>query len=489
MKAPVEVERLAAVSTNEGETTGRLLLFVIDENYLRVGAGRAVLRTAERVMEGLSPGDLVGVARLPTGRGGVEFTSNRERIRRALSGILGQQPPRSTFRVRLSEADAYERNDTTTWNQVIERECRGETGFGLEACINELEGDAKSVLSDAASRTQTSIRAYEQLAARLAAVKSPVNIILISEGLYVGRDRNDLTHLARLAANARISFHVVQPDESIFDMDKEKTIGGFSETILAEGLEQLAGFTRGSYYRVSTSGAGVFDRIARELSGYYLLSFEPTDADRTSRDRRLRVAVSRRGLTVKSRSTYAIADAGAAATTAGLAPEEQVKSLLGSPLPMSGLPIRVATYSVTNSAMPDEVRVILSAEIGEPATSAAEWPVGVMVFDSDDKLYVDSTRYMQLSPATDRVASPRLLMMTMSLKPGEYTLRLASMDHEGKAGSVHHTIDARLNRIAGNAVRASDLIVSSEIGEGGAPKPSPTAVHYSETMYSILQLT
>jgi hypothetical protein len=100
MKAPVEAPRLTDSSSNDDPSTGRLLLFVIDENYLRIGGARAVLRTAERVMETLAPGDLVGLARLPTGRGGVEFTTNRDRIRRALSNIMGAQP-RPTDRVRL----------------------------------------------------------------------------------------------------------------------------------------------------------------------------------------------------------------------------------------------------------------------------------------------------------------------------------------------------------------------------------------------------
>ena len=497
MKAPVELERLAEVSSNEGESTGRLLLFVIDENYLRIGGGRAVLRTAERVMNALGPGDLVGVARMPTGRGGVNFTTDRERVRRALSAVMGAQPARSTERVRLAEAHALEVGDRSTWEQVINRECGGDPGgsglasnsMAREACENELEAMAKNVLTDAAARTRQSVSGYEQLTQQLALMKAPVNIILISEGMYVGRDRNDLTHLANLAAKARTSFYVVQPDESMFDMDTPRTIGGFSQdTLMAEGLEQLAGLTRGSYHKVSTSGAGVFDRITRELSGYYLLSFEPTEADRTSRDRRIRVEVGRRGLTVRARSTYAIADAAATEANASLAPEAQVRSLLLSPLPTAGLPIRVATYSVTNSANADEVRVILSAEIGEAATSAADWPVGVIVFDNEDKVFVDSTRYMTLAPATERANSPRLLTMTMSLKPGEYTLRLAAMDHEGRAGSVHHTVDARLNRIAGDDVRASDLIISSEVADGGAPRPVPTGVHYSDTMYSILEL-
>ena len=123
MKTVAEAPRLASVSSNDGPSTGRLLLFVVDENYLRVGGARAVLRTAERVMDKLPAGDMVGLARLPTGRGGVEFTTDRERIRRALSGTMGAQPSRSTDRVRLSEAHAFEVNDQRTWQQVIDREC------------------------------------------------------------------------------------------------------------------------------------------------------------------------------------------------------------------------------------------------------------------------------------------------------------------------------------------------------------------------------
>ncbi len=123
MKTVADAPRLASVSSNDGPSTGRLLLFVVDENYLRVGSARAVLRTAERVMAKLPAGDMVGLARLPTGRGGVEFTTDRERIRRALSGTMGAQPSRSTDRVRLSEGHAFEVNDQRTWQQVVDREC------------------------------------------------------------------------------------------------------------------------------------------------------------------------------------------------------------------------------------------------------------------------------------------------------------------------------------------------------------------------------
>ena len=494
MKTAPEIPRLANVSSNDEPSTGRLLLFVVDENYLRVGAARAVLRTAERVMAKLPAGDLVGLARLPTGRGGVEFTTDRARIRRALSVTMGGQPSKTGDRVRLGEAHALETNDQSTWQQVIARECGPETGgltgaggsMAREACVDEIEAEAKFVVTDAQARTRLSISALEQLSQQLGRLKAPVNIVLLSEGLYLGRDRTDLTYLARLAAQARISFFVVQPDESIFDMDAPKTIGGLPpESALAEGLEQLAGFTRGSYFKVSTSGEGAFDRIARELTGYYLLSFEPTEADKTSRDRRIKVEVKRRGLIVRSRSTYALEDPSTA--IAALPPLEQVKSLLESPLPTAGLKMRVATYSVANP-QDERVRVIIAAEIGEPATEPAEWPVGLVIANDQGKILVNSATQAKLAPASDRTESARLFLMSVVLEPGEYTMRLAAADGRGAAGSVHHNLTARLPQIAGDAVRTSDLILSPMVAAGDAPRPIPSSILYSENMAAILEL-
>ncbi len=81
--------RETAYTSNETATTGRLLLFVVDEGSLRVGANRTVLRSAQSLFERLAPGDMVGLARLPNGAGGVEFTVDRKRITDALMKITG----------------------------------------------------------------------------------------------------------------------------------------------------------------------------------------------------------------------------------------------------------------------------------------------------------------------------------------------------------------------------------------------------------------
>ena len=96
---------------------------------------------------------------------------------------------------------------------------------------------------------------------------------------------------------------------------------------------------------------------------------------------------------------------------------------------------------------------------------------------------------MTLEPLTNREASPRLLTMTMVLDPGEYTLRLAAIEHDGKSGSVHHTFDARLHRHRQRrrpGVRSDDVVGSRRRRRAPA---NADGGHHSETMYAILELS
>lgn len=477
-------------TSNDGRSTGRLLLFVVDETHLRVDGNKGVINTAGRVLDVLGAGDLVGLARLPSGTGGVEFTTDHLRVRRALERVRGTLPARHINQLRLSEAWAQQTGDGLTWDRVIERECAGATGFSLGACQSQLVAEAKSMIADAYGRSLQSLRALQQLTAQLVAMRTPVTMVLISEGLFLNRDTVELADFARRAAEGRVTIHVVQPGESMFDSDKPEVIGGFfrEDDLLGEGLSMLAGQTRGSHYKINiTNGAGAFERIRREISGYYLLAFEPIEADRTARDRRIRVEVRRRGVTVRARSTYALADRAANAVAADAPPEQQIKQLLLAPLPAGGLPMRVATYSVTH-VEDGKVRVIVSAEIGEPAREDAEWPVGVLVLDKDNTFVVNTIGPVRLAPSSTRHESPRLLLNAFTVDPGEYSLRLAAVG-DGRSGSVYHTIDARLRPI-GDAVRASDLVITVPPARTtDAPRPTPSAIIDSDALSATLELT
>jgi len=484
--------REAAYTSNESQTTGRLLLFVVDEGSLRVGANRSVLRAAQSLFSRLAPGDLVGLARLPTGFGGVEFTSDRKRVTDALMKVTGAASTRvGTHHVNISEAWALESNDPGTFQQAVDRECQGMTGADLEACANSVEADARATLLEASGRARQTLGALEGLMKGLIPLKTPVNVVMISEGMFVARDRSSMASLGRLAAEARATIHIIRPSQQFFDIE-DKAPGGsstrfYDDGLMSEGLEQVAGQTRGSMSVVTGDGAIAFDRLGRELSGYYLLGFEPTEADRTGRERRIKVSAKPRGLTVRSRPTFVV-PAEVTAAKKDLTPMQELSDVLKSPLPVRGLPMKVATYT-TSEGGSQKVRVVITAEVGEPATTPADWTAGIVILDKNDKIVVNRGGPSTLQPAGAKgVESPRLLLTSVALDPGEYTLRVGAVDDTGRGGSVHHSINARLTK-GPSGINVSDLMLVPQPVAGELPRPRPTTVIDNETVSAMLELT
>ena len=484
--------REAAYTSNESATTGRLLLFVVDEGSLRVGANRTILRSAQSLFERLAPGDLVGLARLPNGTGGVEFTADRKRVTDGLMRVTGGASMRmGMLHVNISEAWALESNDPGTFQNAVSRECNGMTGAELESCANQLEGDARAMLLEASARARATLQSLEALLKNLIPLKTPVNIVMISEGMFVARDRLAMTALSRLAAEARATIHVIRPSQQFFDIE-DRSAGGsssrfFDDGLMSEGLEQVAGQTRGSMSVVNGDGQIAFDRLGRELSGYYLLGFEPTEADRTGRERRIKVSVKTRGLTVRARPTFVVPAAEAAAKT-DLTPMQQLGEVLKSPLPVRGLPMRVATYTALESGTA-KVRVVITAEVGDPAKDSADWPIGVLVLDKNDKIVVNRGGVSTLAPASKSVETPRLLLTSVALDPGDYTLRIGAVDESGRGGSVHHTINARLNKGPGGISVSDLMLVPQPPVAGELPRPRPTTVIDNETVSAMIEMT
>jgi len=471
-------------SSNDAPTSGRLMLFVVDDGHIRAGGAQAIVRTSEMLLEQLAPGDMVGVARLPTGVGSVEFTADRRRVLEALRRPAGTStgPGGGSGQVQISEAFGLENGDSDAWQRAVERECAGQVEMAREACADALETEARNALIEASQRAAQTLKFLDVLFSRLARLNTPVNVVMISEGLFLGRSPAAMADVSRRAAEARVTLHIIRPAQSMMGDASRAAAPGLSFTmddyLMRDGLEQLAGQTRGRLLQISAgTGAGIFERLNRELSGYYLIGFEPTEADRTGRQRRIRLQVRRRGLTVHARPTFALpreAAAAAAASSASAgsngssdgggaamrAPEEVVKDLLSSPLPDRGLPIRIATYNTVDSNDP-RVRVIIAAEVGDAASEPVEWQTGILVLDRDDKVAAGNVARMILSPATPRTASPGLLQTTVLLAPGEYTLKLAVASADGRTGSVHHTIRAGLLRTAGRQ-EVSDLLIAPE---------------------------
>lgn len=485
-------------SRNDAHATGRLLLFVVDEGSLRFGAGRTVLAAAEGVVARLAPGDPAGLVRLPLG-GGIEFTTDRQRLRDALGQVTGRAAsPGMQQGVFLTEAVALERGGPE-WDRAVQRECAGLTTAFTE-CVASLEGEARARVLEQSRRTFQTVRALEGLLERLAPLGLPVTLIVISEGLFVATDRTPLSRLGQLAAEARATLHVIQPGQDLFSIESAHPLYAVQdEGLMSEGLELLAAQTGGALHRLGgAAGAGTFDRLGTELSGYYLLGFVPTAEDRTGRERRIRVQVRRRGLTVRARPTFVVRETGSAAVPLDTVPpdrsspaaiEEHLQKVLASPLPVRGLPLRTATFT-SLAADPGLVRLTIAAEVGEETAERAEIaeiPVAVWLLDRDNRLVQRASFRATASPATGGAPGPRLVLASLLVEPGEYTLRLAAVDG-ARAGSVHHPVRAVLARLA-EGLEVSDLvIVAAAEGPGDRTRPAAAGLLRAATISAMLEI-
>jgi VWFA-related protein len=432
-------------STNEDDQRGRLILLLVDRGSISRGGERNVLLAADRFLDTLGPGDLVALAVVPNPGPAVEFTPRLDEVRRALKGVVGQAD-RGGYRVSLADAVGYLRDgDRIRWDELLDREC-GRIGDANQRlmCQQGLEAEASQVMLAYRERSSTSLKGLSAVLGALVGIEGPKTVILVSEGL--GSETADqIRELAAVAARARVSLFVVlvdsgSPDASRRPSDVASQADRDTETM---GLDDLAVLARGTVVRATGTGEGAFERIAREMTGFYLLGVEPDPGDRDGRDHRVRVQVARPRTTVRAPGLLNI-------PTRAPGVESQLAALLGSPLVERDLAVRVTTYAL-HPAQGRGVRLVIATEIGR-----AKRPVSVAfaLVDSAGRV-VASRGYHDV---TDGTAEWVRLTADAVVEPGAYELRVAAIDAAARRGSVRHLAKAVL--VSAGGLEISDLVLA-----------------------------
>lgn len=445
-------------STNVGARAGRLVLFVVDENSLAPGSGRALLASADRLLDRLGSQDRVGLVVIPSPGVSVEFSADPAPVRQALGKVIGRAR-RLSGRVGLTEALSFVEGLGRDSEGVVERECGGITDLREhEICVETLAEDARRVATDFRRRSAASLKTLETVLEGLGAIEGPKSLLLITEGLP-GDEATEFRELAKRAAVAQTSLFIVQVGGG-HDVDAARQSQGPSEMerqgFLAGGIMDLAAMTRGAVFRPEGSGEAFYDRIGRELSGYYLLGFAPEAEEHDGRDHAMKVSVPARKVTVRWRSTVRVP-----AASASLPEEAVLAGMLRAPFLATGLPLRVATYALPEKGG-GRVRVVVSAAIEGAQQGAA---VGYVLLDGKGRAAATgSGRLGDLSGATAPFTAISVV------EPGQYRLRLAVVDARGQRGSVEHAVSAKVTAAAG--IEWGDLVVGAAPAPGQPFRPS-----------------
>lgn len=432
-------------SSNAAAAPGRFIMLLVDRTNIRFEGMLAHRAAIETFIDGLQTSDRLSVVASGFGSGpSMPFTTDHERVKRTLTSIVGQR--------------------------------------GLDA--------------------PSALKALRELLIELKPIEAPKTIVLISEGFGVpAPDSGEplIQEIERLAAEARTIVYALQlaprindirrstqdtnlgPDltepaaasrrgaargQGVPDLGGPQTMPGPANAPVADrveagsGLNSVAAATGGSMFTVVMKADPAFARIDSELSGYYLLGVEADPSTRDGKPHGIKVNVDRPGVTVRSRRQLIANRPPPPPRT----PEEALLPAFSSPTPIAALPIRVATFSMRGGG-DKNIQLMIQAEVGADYTAQKSVVLGFVIADRNDRVVQRRAGNSALRPIVPGQPSALQFTTSVTLDPGDYTMKLAVADGD-RVGSVEHPVHAALD--SAGTIAFSDLVV----GGTGSAKPA-----------------
>jgi VWFA-related protein len=467
---------------NENATGGRLVLLVVDQPNIRFGGTVGIRAAVNAFLDGLQPSDRAAVIGIGPGAPSTPFTSDRTRLKQAIERLVGQhqQPIGSQFNISLAEALQIQRNVPGVLDQVLVRECAGMGGPAFEACALEVQFEIQERAASGAVDGRNTIDTLRSLLVALRTIDAPKTLLLISEGFILDEQRAAVLELGALAGAARTSIYALKLDDQLFasmaSQQRAPMTTMDDKYLRSEGLELLASVSRGAMFNVIGTGAGVFDRVQSELSGYYLIGVESSPADRDGKTHSVRVEVNRKGLTIRARRAMVRPGAESRPRSA----REQVTAAIATPLPIAALPLRVATFSLEGPEA-GKVQLLIHADVGTDYAEPRNVTIGYAITDRDGRMIDSQVGEARLPPVMTGVPSSLQFTGGASVPPGEYTLKLA-VNEGDRIGTVEHEFTAGVSDAG--PLKVSDLMAGGPLN--GADDLLQPAVGYT-VVFGVIQ--
>jgi VWFA-related protein len=391
--------------SNDRSSPGRVVVLALDAETIRGGQERALFETASRMIASLSPADAVGLTELPGPS--IELSRDHSAIAEALLRFRG--------RARTEAEELV----TTSQLQVS----------GIKPIpIRDVNDRAhtQQVLSDLA-----------KLVRRMATVRAPRSVILISGGLKLDQELNaQYAELERAAAESRVLLYAVLLEPVGYETTRGETRPDVAiDPARADGLATIASRTGGMFFSGLGRAVGVFDRIHSEVTSFYQLALESSPSDADGKPRDVKVRVTRPGVNVRAPSRIAVPRPPKTA-----APRDPLALALQQQVDVPDVPLAVATYNTQPGGK--AIRLLVSAEVGAPNSAApAEWGFAVIQHGKN----VAGSRG-RIPAGSER---PRVVSTSVEVPPGDYQLRVAAVDAEDRIGVLEIPITAGYETASG----------------------------------------
>jgi VWFA-related protein len=414
---------------------GRIYLILLDDVHVhptRIPRVRAALR--QFVERSFGTNDLAAVVRV---RGGSDdsqgFTNSPERLMRAIDRFTGNVPNEAPI-AQLSGTGASAADLQSAWDA---RQVSGRLRE-LSEYLASVRGRRKSLLFVSEG---SSFNIYDGVG-QIGTVASIV--------------REDTQKAIAAATRGNVTIYPIDPRGLVTfdpnDFAGEAPPSNVGLRLSQDSLRELAEGT-GGFASVNVNDMSrAFERIVSENSAYYVLGYSPSNDRRDGKFRRLQVRIKRPGLTVRSRAGYTAATGrDTTRQRAATATFPAVATALSSPLPTSGVPIRVFAAPYRGNGKDAFVATVVEVDasafdfVEKNGAFVERLEVLQTTTNADGKTFSPLRHDVGLTLKPENYERARSggirVVARMTVPPGRYQLHVAAGAASGRAGGVVYDLD------------------------------------------------
>ncbi len=298
-----------------------------------------------------------------------------------------------------------------------------------------------------------------------AALAAPPATNIVTPGIDSACQLNteDFDEFRSAAAGSPAQFYAIHLADSAATVDPRN----------AAGIERLAGEAGGQFLRLSGDPVPPMRRIVDEAAGFYVASFMTEPGGRSGK-RAVDLRVQRNGATARYKRALVSPTVESKTISA--------RDMIRTTGEFRALQLRAAAFSSRDTDTNAKVVVLFEpVEAGVTLRSAMGG-----LFDAKGKLVAQWE-----AEAPDLTGRP--VMAGFAAAPGEYRLRVATVDSKGRSGAIDQDVTVGLSRAGTSSVTMSGIVVGVQGTGPFFPKlqltPADTVAHMYFEAYGAASCT
>jgi VWFA-related protein len=478
-------EGVVAAQRQKGED--RVFVLLIDDLSFAPMRGRALFRAAKEFINSLPAMDVVGLA-MTSGAAAINPTTDRTKVRSALQHAAGEASDFQSLTPVGSEGANADADGSVGISQAIDIDSglleilkvaianacfagrREEVDsqvleilISQNDCAAQVNKQAKTIAAQTKQTVRRQVGAYVAVIEAMKSATGLRHLVVLSDGLAIGRDASQLTPVARAAAAAGVQVSVLMEERDLSLSDRPRRVLAGGDTgapqrriednkMFLAGGQLAAAMAGGQFYRIVGEPAPFFDRVRKASSAVYRIGVEPSPGVDPSRIDSVDAKVNRKGVFVHA-NRHGVAEAKSAVASFAPTTDDKLKSAISHGQSHGAVPLRFAT-ALRRSASGATLDLNVNAEIPDSVKGPLVAMFG-LVKDGDALGAMTSGRREIVAPVN---GGPFVLSLSIPVATGSYRLRLAVADATGALGALEVPVDAVLNTIG--PLAASDLMTA-----------------------------